>query len=687
MTGRINTLIKGISRFKSGERHFRFNSKSKDEMGLLSDSLDDMADSIVESVKGGLVITDINEKVIYANDDILKILNISSLNDIIGKQYSDITIYPPDSKYNGITCLKSGQEPEMIYYPPNKRYYKSIAKEFYDKNGKKIGYIILSNDVTDFALKQKMIEEQRALLNTAFAATPDIIWYKDTSHKYLTVNPRFASFYGLKPEDIIGRTDAEISPAHIDDNSKKRYWEQDDFVLQMNTPVYMEEEFTFADGHMETVESVRTPVYSSDGKAMGILGVSRDISRRVTIEKELRAIQTELQNTAEAAMCANKAKSEFLARMSHEIRTPMNAIIGMINIIKIRLQDGDNLEEIENHVNQIETSSRHLLGLLNDILEISKIEAGKIELSEDTFDLIAFAEDVAAIIKPRCDEKSINFYVDITGFTNSIYISDPIRLRQVLINLLGNAVKFTPELGNIWFTIKCIEHGNEKDLIEFSVKDTGIGITDEQKTLLFKPFEQGDRHISQKYGGTGLGLSISKSIIELLNGSEIDIKSKFGEGSTFTFSLRLKIAKELNIKEKAIALNNLSDVKKLLLVDDNAINRLVVKEQLKSTGITVDEAKDGIEAVDKFAASGEGEYGMIFMDIRMPNMNGYEATAKIRAMQRSDSDIPIVALTANAFKEDADEAIANGMTSHMAKPIEYNELIKTVSRYIRVRPH
>ncbi|MDR0454612.1 MAG: response regulator [Deferribacteraceae bacterium] len=686
LTKYINILIEGISRFKSGERQFRFHSNLKDEMGMLANSFDYMADSIVESFNGGLVTVDMEGKVIYANNYILSMLRLSSLKDIVGKPYNEITIYPPNSRYSGIASLMAEKEAEMLYYPQNERYYKSAAKEFYDENGNKIGYILTSNDVTDFALKQKMIEDQKALLNTVFSATLDIIWYKDLSFRYLAVNPRFAAFVGKNTEEIIGSARAEQFLSHPNGINEENYQKLDNSVLLEQQTIYTEDEFTFADGHTETVETARTPVFSLDGKLMGILGVSRDISRRAAVEKKLRAIQIELREAVEAAMHANMAKSEFLARMSHEIRTPMNAIIGMVHISKMKLQNGaENFNEIKNHVSQIETSSRHLLGLLNDILDISKIEAGKIELSEDTFDLAALAEDVATIIHPRCDEKLINFYMDIAGLPHNIYISDPIRIRQVLINLLGNAVKFTPNRGNIWFLIKYTGHDAESDFLEFSVKDTGIGITDEQKSILFKPFVQGGSHISQKYGGTGLGLSISNSIVNLLSGNSIDLKSSPGEGSTFTFTLRLKTAEKLNLHEEIPEIHaTLSNAKRILLVDDNMINRLVLKEQLKSTGLTVDEAEDGSDAVNKFAASAEGEYGMIFMDIQMPNMNGYEATERIRIMDRADAKyVPIVALTANAFQEDANEAIAHGMTSHIAKPIEYDRLIKTVSRYFK----
>ncbi|MDR3123226.1 MAG: response regulator, partial [Treponema sp.] len=395
--------------------------------------------------------------------------------------------------------------------------------------------------------------------------------------------------------------------------------------------------------------------------------------------------QKELEKAVAEANNANAHKGEFLARMSHEIRTPMNAIIGMTNIVKKELAEAvDDKETVMNNIAQIEASSQHLLGLLNDILDVSKIEAGKIELSSEPADLLRLANTVVTIIKPRCDEKHIAFntYFDLPPRIN--HLCDPLRLRQVLINLLGNAVKFTGEMGTVSFSIVLTKRENGVSWIDFSVKDTGIGIPETALEKLFKPFEQ-VKGITQKYGGTGLGLVISKSIVQLFGG-DIEVISRVGEGSEFRFELTLEEAAAGNDEEAAVenAAGMLKGMR-ALLVDDVAINRIIAVSILEETGIAIDEAEDGAEAVELFKNSAPNYYNIIYMDIQMPAMDGYEATARIRSLDRADAwTVPIVALTANAFKEDIDKAIASGMNAHLAKPMEPEKALEVTLRLLKL---
>ena len=677
-TRSITRLINGISRFREGERHFRFNSVIKDEIGALSDSFDEMADSLVESVTGTLTITDLNDRIIYANESSLGRFN-KRIEDVVGRPYSEFTIFPAGSKYDPILALREGREAEVLYYEPDGRYYKAHAAYLTDKSGGDIGYIITSSDVTEIYMEQKRIEEQRALLATTFSASPDIIWYKDGSGKYLAVNPRFASVLGKNPDEIRGRTVDEVIPEHL----RQAFVDNDTLAIENGAPLYTEEHLNFADGHTEVVDAVRRPIFDSNGALIGVLGVARDVSQRVAVESELRETQLELREAVEDANRANRSKSEFLARMSHEIRTPMNAIIGMTNITKRKLDDPSvPAVEIMTHVQQIEISSQHLLSLLNDVLDISKIEAGKIELVEETFNLPKLISSIDLIVRPRCLEKNIAFAVETYGLEAEHFISDPLRLRQVLINLLGNAVKFTPEKGSVALTVTGTARNNGRSLINFTIKDTGIGMAPEIMTNLFKPFEQGSSHITRHYGGTGLGLSISRNIVHLL-GSDIAVKSEEGRGSEFSFSVWLT---EDKVKpDETVRSDDLSVLagKRALLVDDVDINRIIVMEQLAAAGVDmlVEEAGDGREAVDKFAASPEGHYDIIFMDVQMPHMDGYEATRRIRAMDRADAKkVAIIAMTANAFKEDVDAALACGMNAHLAKPLEHDKLISLLVR-------
>jgi PAS domain S-box-containing protein len=683
LTGRITKLIDGISRFRTGERQFRFNTPLKDEFGTLADSFDDMADSIEDSVKNPLSIINMDHKIIYMNDYGLEFRK-TTLDEIVGTSYAQNSVYPAGSGYDPIIALEGGRESEIYYAESVNRYIKGSANYFLSKEGGKLGYIIETSDVTDIVLRQNQIEEQRLLLDKVFSEAPDLIWYENAEGEYLKVNPRFSDVAGKSPEEFVGKTACEMLPRDIADKFTHNARE----AISSSVPLYAEEQVIFANGHSETLDTVRTPVYDTNGALVGLLGFARNVSVRVTMENELRKTQTELEKAVNDANRANEHKGDFLARMSHEIRTPMNAIIGITNIVQKKLSGMDaadgQIDEVKANVNQIEASSQHLLGLLNDILDISKIEAGKIELSEETVELAKLANTVAGIIKPRCDEKNMTFITHFDTFSPSAFITDSLRLRQVLINLLGNAVKFTPECGTIEFSIEKKDRRDGKTLAHFSVRDNGIGIPEEAFDSIFQPFEQSDGSVTRKYGGTGLGLAISKSIVQLFGG-DISIVSKVGEGSEFSFSIWLAETESDLPDEAAISdAEGKFSGKRMLLVDDVEINRIIVVSMLEGTGISIDEAGDGRVAVETFEKSPKGTYDIILMDVTMPNMDGYEASSIIRALDRSDAGtVPIVALTANAFKEDIDKALKFGMNAHIAKPVEISTLLEVLFRYLR----
>ena len=672
-TSSITTLIRGISRFHSGERHFRFNNPVKDEMGLLADSFDAMADGIVDSVKTPLLITDINKKILYMNEASLQQVE-KTLPEVLNVFYDDITHYDPGQ--DPISALLSESKDSPVYKAKSGGFYQDKASYLTNREGNVIGYVVNATDITEIVEHQNRVEEQRALLDTIFTTSPDLIWYKDNSGKYLAANPRFSSIAGKNPEDLIGQTAHDVLPAE----KAADFVDKDMKAIRQRAPFYSEESITFHDGHVEVLDSVRTPIFNPHDGSAGILGVSRNVSTRVETESKLRETQRELKAAVQDANKANESKSEFLARMSHEIRTPMNAIIGMTNIAKKKLDaTPPKPEEIKKNLQQIEVSSQHLLGLLNDVLDISKIEAGKIELSQESFDLVRLMETVASIIRPRCAEKNISFIAETPPLSQPNFISDPLRLRQVLINLLGNAVKFTPECGEICFSLSLKEREGNRALFGFSVQDNGIGISDAVRSKLFSPFEQGDSQITRKYGGTGLGLSISRNIVQLMGG-DIELETAEGLGSNFSFDLWLQEADQPEVVHAERKTTLSIKGKRALLVDDVDVNRLIAVELLEASGLIIDEAEDGAKAVTMFTASAEGYYDIILMDIQMPIMNGYEATREIRACSRKDAKtVPIVAMTANAFREDVDRALACGMNSHVAKPLEMEKLIESIA--------
>ncbi len=676
LTKNITRLIQGISQFSTGRRRFRFDIPRKDEFGVLCNSLDELFNSIVNSSKTPTTITDLDQNILYMNRLALEILD-KTFESVEGKYYPKLSIF--GEGHGAISMFLANEPASISYHVGTKRYYKSKVSYLVDKKGDKIGYIIEAEDVTQLIAEQDRIERERVILDMVLSASPDIIWYKSMEGMYLAVNPRFASMIGLSPEEIQGKHDKEL----LTDSLYAISQECAETIIREGTPTYTESRILFADGHEEILDIVRTPIFGPDGNMRGILGVGRDVSLRFNVENELRQTQQDLMNAVSEANEASKSKSEFLARMSHEIRTPMNAIIGMTNITKrIITEDVCTKEALLPKVLQIESSSIHLLGLLNDILDISKIEAGKIELSEESFDLIKLVNDVASIIAPRCDSKNITFNIHVEGFDSKHFISDELRLRQILINLLGNAVKFTPELGTITFHVILKERKDNKVCLFFSVADSGIGIAPDRLKKLFTPFEQGGGHITRMYGGTGLGLSISRSIAKLL-GSEIEVVSEENKGSEFSFSLWL--TEETNTENVEDNNDNIhiEPGKRILLVDDVDINRIIAMELLSPFNLIIDEASDGTEAVSIFENSALNYYDIVFMDIQMPKMNGYEATKTLRQLNRDDAKTtPVVAMTANAFKEDIDMAFASGMNGHIAKPIEMDKLVDVLKKYL-----
>ncbi|MDR0586450.1 MAG: response regulator [Treponema sp.] len=404
----------------------------------------------------------------------------------------------------------------------------------------------------------------------------------------------------------------------------------------------------------------------------------RNRQMALNLERTVKQRTYELEVQTEAARVASQAKGEFLARMSHEIRTPLNAIIGMTAIAR----HAGTAEKKERSLVEIESASNHLLGILNDVLDMSKIESGKFAVVEEAFDLDQAMKEVEQIISLRCKEKHIVFTTDFSLPGESWVTGDKLRLKQVLINLLGNAVKFTDNDGTVGFSARGREEGDGKLRVHFLVRDTGIGMKAEQMKNLFNAFEQTDNTIAVRYGGTGLGLAISQNLVKLMGGI-ISVKSEYGKGSVFDFTLDMeRAAAEADGEAPKGKVPDLTG-KRILLVEDIEINRIILKELLGETHAVIEEAEDGKKALDKFASSKEGCYDLVFMDVQMPNMDGHEATEKIRALKRKDAKkVPIIAMTANAYKEDIDKALESGMNGHLAKPVDMDEVMKVLSRWL-----
>ena len=395
----------------------------------------------------------------------------------------------------------------------------------------------------------------------------------------------------------------------------------------------------------------------------------------------MEAMREESDERLKFAQAASLAKSEFLSRMSHEIRTPMNAIIGMTQIA----ENASDIPKIKECLSRISAASKLLLSLINDILDMSKIEANKLEIQYEEFAFDDIARNIETIIEVKAKEKNQVLNVSVSENIPKMLIGDELRLMQVINNILSNAIKFTPEGGIITASFDVADEDGDDILIETRVRDSGIGISDKQKERLFDSFEQADGSVARKFGGTGLGLSISKNIVELMGG-KIDVTSKLGEGSEFVFTVKMKKVLEDGTLKNVAEEDRVFDFSDywILLVEDIEINREIVMAMLEITNIKIDCAENGLEACQRMSEAPE-KYNAVVMDLQMPEMGGIEATQVIRNMDNEHCrTIPIIAMTANAFKEDVDKCLEVGMNDHIAKPIDEKTVLEKLAKYLGV---
>jgi len=410
-----------------------------------------------------------------------------------------------------------------------------------------------------------------------------------------------------------------------------------------------------------------------------LLLVSR---RRITrLKSELQKRTDELKVQVGKAKEATKAKSDFLSQMSHEIRTPLNAIMGMVQIARNTTND----HRVEDCMRKTELSIKHLLGIVNDILDLSKIESGKLTFEENLFSLTNELNFIASMFKSKAEEKNISLQIDVKNISHDGITTDKIRLNQVLINLMSNAVKFTDNNGSIVLSVDELFHMNGESAYRFSVKDDGIGIKPDQAKKLFTPFTQANVGVFRLYGGTGLGLAISQNIVQMMGG-DIELETEYGKGSIFMFTIRVPAvehAEEKTEEEQQHTLRDSLRGKRIMVVDDIDINREVVELLLESSGALIDSVTNGKEAFDAYLRAEPYWYDLILMDMQMPIMDGCAATEEIRNSGKKDAkDIKIIAMTANVLREDAERAYQSGMNAYLTKPIELSALYAEMEEWL-----
>jgi PAS domain S-box-containing protein len=603
--------------------------------------------------------------------------SITGLNkeELLKRKYWDII--QPEHVPNTIAFYKKqrADKKEITYYelPIVTRSGKiiwvgqNVRMFFRDEKVFKVS--VIARDITALKEAREEIAEREKLYRLISTNAKDIITMYTAGENPLRtyISPSVKTVLGYEPEELIGKSPYDIIlPQDAEEMRKKIHP-----VTLSGKSATAEYRIKKKDGSLIWLQSISSPFFDENGKMIGFQTSARDITERKKAEEALKEAK-------EKAEEATQAKSQFLSMMSHEIRTPMNAIIGLSNLL---LQDKPRPEQLES-LRLLKFSGENLLTIINDILDFNKIEAGKINLEVIDFDLKSLIENTVLMLQHRVEDKNVKLYCRYDETLPVAFKGDPVRITQVITNLVGNAIKFT-ERGHVELKVEPLKTEDKFYYLNFYVKDTGIGIPAEKINLIFESFSQANSDTTRKFGGTGLGLSITKKLLSLME-SKIDVTSSPGHGSTFSFTLKLPVGTiDHDTNKKANRDYNLERVS-VLLVEDNRVNQIVASRFLGQWGVIVDIANNGIEAIQKIQ---DKKYELVLMDLQMPELDGYEASKRIRMLKDPYfREVPILALTASAMIDTKDKVLSCGMNDFITKPFQPDELKEKIAIYISGAP-
>ena len=551
------------------------------------------------------------------------------------------------------------------------RVIETSGTPILDKEGRLLGYRGIDRDITDRKEAEEALAFERFLLTTLMENSPDHIYFKDKQSRFLRISSALARVFKLQePSEAIGKTDYDFfSPEHAD----QAFADEQEVMRTARPIVGKEEKETWLDGRVTWVSTSKLPLRNPDGEIIGTFGISRDITERKQFEQRLQAAKEE-------AEAASRAKSAFLANMSHEIRTPMNAILGMTDLVL----DTELTPEQREFLNVVRQSGEALLSIINDVLDFSKIEAGKVTLEQNVFDLRETLGDTVKSLSLRADRKGLELACQVEPDVPPIVVGDRNRLRQVLVNLVGNAIKFT-EQGEVLVRAEVESRHDDHVVLHFSVKDTGVGIPPEKLDVIFEAFEQADTTTTRKFGGTGLGLPISSRLTELMGG-RIWVESQEGRGSTFHFTARFGLAREglpYHQRRQWPQLANL----RVLVVDDNQTSRGIVETMLRNWHMRPTAASGAAEAMEQFRlARQQGDpFRLLLADARMPETDGFQL---VRQLSREpDWDCAVVMmLGAGELARQVAQCEELDIWAYLRKPVKQSDLFDAIMVALGAQP-